>query len=235
MLFKSAVLRGTGLSHGDVKAAATAAPKMAALFDDEQMAKLLPSFHSKMDGVFAKLAKTGEIDNIKKKNSVFSQHLASLDAEVATKQDKVAAIIQQPAPVVPDDALTKKTAMLEAENAKLKASLFETESQLVEASGLASASKMQKENYAKLEKRCAQLETQNAQLVHENTELETKYAGFSKLQAENQRIAARCETLEGENNAAVAAKINAENDLMQIKAQLTMVRRQASTKLKPPF
>jgi len=49
MLFKAAALKATGISPADVKAA-TAAPKMAALFDDEKMAKLMPSFHSKMDG-----------------------------------------------------------------------------------------------------------------------------------------------------------------------------------------
>ena len=49
MLFKAAALKATGVSPADVKTA-TAAPKMAALFDDEKMAKLLPSFHSKMDG-----------------------------------------------------------------------------------------------------------------------------------------------------------------------------------------
>ena len=185
--------------------------------------------------MFAKLAKTGELDNLKKKNSTFSQHMASLDAEIATKQEKVAAIIQQQAPPPVDDAVTKKVAMLEAENARLKASLFECESQLVEASGQASASKMQKENYAKLEKRCAQLEAQNGQLVHDNTQLETQFAGYSNLQAENSRIAARCEALENDNAAAMAAKINSENDLMQMKARLTMVRRQASTKLGAPF
>jgi len=185
--------------------------------------------------VFAKLAKTGELDNLKKKNSTFSQHMASLDAEIATKQEKVAAIIQQQAPPPVDDAVTKKVAMLEAENARLKASLFECESQLVEASGQASASKMQKENYAKLEKRCAQLEAQNGQLVHDNTQLETQFAGYSNLQAENSRIAARCEALENDNVTAMAVKINSENDLMQMKARLTMVRRQASTKLEAPF
>lgn len=49
MLFKAAALKATGVSPADVKTA-IAAPKMAALFDDEKMAKLLPSFHSKMDG-----------------------------------------------------------------------------------------------------------------------------------------------------------------------------------------
>ena len=71
--------------------------------------------------------------------------------------------------------------------------------------------------------------------MHDNTELETQYAGYAQLQDENSRITSRCEALESDNAAAIAAKINAENDLMQLKARLTMVRRQASTKLKPPF